>query len=219
MILENINHIRIQIRKTATLWHKNADDITIVAVSKRQPPEKLKAALNAGHRTFGENRVQEAIEHWADHKKTTPDLRLHLIGPLQTNKIKDALSIFDVIETVDREKLARKLGAEMTNFALSLPCLIQVNTGEEDQKSGIKPSELPDFLNFCKSECSLNITGLMCIPPIDDPAALHFAMLEKMAKQHNLKTLSMGMSADYEHAIPHGATHIRIGTAIFGDRV
>lgn len=218
MILENLNHIHAQIEQTATQWGKKPDDVTIIAVSKRQPAEKLQAALNAGHRTFGENRVQEAIEHWAEHKETIGDLKLHLIGPLQTNKIKDALSIFDVIETVDREKLARKLGAEMKKSGQSIPCLIQVNTGEEDQKAGIAPQDLPEFLKFCTDECGLNITGLMCIPPIDDPAALHFAMLEKMAKTHGLKNLSMGMSSDYQHAIPHGATHIRVGTAIFGDR-
>lgn len=218
MILENLNHIHAQIEQTAEHWGRNARDINVIAVSKRQPPEKLQAALNAGHRTFGENRVQEAIEHWAKHKQNYDDLKLHLIGPLQTNKIKDALSIFDVIETVDREKLARKLGAEMEKTGKSIPCLIQVNTGEEEQKAGIAPEELPEFLKFCTDECGLNITGLMCIPPIDDPAALHFAMLEKMAKTHGLKTLSMGMSSDYEHAIPHGATHIRVGTAIFGER-
>ncbi len=217
-IEENLKNIKTTIAKTAGEWKRPAIDINLVAVSKKQPAEKIQAALDAGHRLYGENRVQEAQDHWAAHKVNYPDLKLHLIGPLQTNKIKDALSIFDVIETVDREKLARKLGAAMAEQGVSIPCFIQVNTGEEEQKAGIAPHALRDFLKFCTDECGLNIQGLMCIPPVDDPPALHFALLQKLAKEHNLPELSMGMSSDFEKAIPLGATYVRVGTGIFGER-
>lgn len=217
-ISDNIQTIRDNITKTADTWGRNANDINLIAVSKNQPPEKIQDALDAGHRIFGENRVQEAYTHWADLKNTYNDLQLHLIGPLQTNKVKDAVKLFDIIHTVDREKLARKLGAEMHAQKRDLPCLIQINIGEEEQKSGIMPNELSDFLPFCQNECNLNIRGLMCIPPADEPAALFFALLQKMAKRHNLPDLSMGMSADYEKAVPLGATYIRIGSALFGNR-
>ncbi len=217
-ILENLNHIHQRIEAAAAPWGRAASDINLVAVSKKQPSDKILAALNAGHRLFGENRVQEAQDHWAEIKPDYPDLKLHLIGPLQTNKIKDAIALFDVIETVDREKLARKLGSALKDTEKSLPCFVQVNTGEEAQKAGITPTDLPDFLNFCTSECGLDIRGLMCIPPVDDAAALHFALLQKFAKTHNLPDLSMGMSADFEKAIPLGATYIRVGTGVFGER-
>lgn len=217
-ILENLNHIHQRIETAAAPWGRAANDINLVAVSKKQPSDKILAALNAGHRLFGENRVQEAQDHWADIKPDYPDLKLHLIGPLQTNKIKDAIALFDVIETVDREKLARKLGSALKDTEKSLPCFVQVNTGEEAQKAGITPEDLPDFLNFCTSECGLDIRGLMCIPPVDDAAALHFALLQKFAKTHNLPDLSMGMSADFEKAIPLGATYVRVGTGVFGER-
>ncbi len=217
-IAENLKDIRSKIAKAATAWSRDADDVNLVAVSKRQPQDKLQAALDAGHRLFGENRVQEAQEHWAALKPNYPDMRLHLIGPLQTNKIKEALDLFDMIETVDREKLARKLGEEMKTRGTSTPCLIQVNTGEEPQKAGITPHELPAFLTFCVQECGLDIRGLMCIPPVDDPPVLHFAMLKKLAAQHDLKDLSMGMSSDFEKAIPLNATYVRVGSAIFGNR-
>ena len=220
-ISENLQTIHHNIDRAARKWNRSNNDISLVAVSKHQPPEKIQDALNAGHRLFGENRVQEAYEHWEEHKnhKLYKRLKLHLIGPLQTNKIKDAIALFDVIETVDREKLARKLGAALKEADKSLPCFIQVNTGEEEQKSGITPAELPDFLTFCRDECALNIIGLMCIPPIDDPPALHFELLRKLAKENGLSELSMGMSEDYEDAIAHGATYIRVGTNIFGERL
>jgi len=217
-IQENLKNISSNIKKIAKQWGRNPDTVNLVAVSKVQPPEKIQSALDAGHRLFGENRVQEAQEHWANIKPNYPDLKLHLIGPLQTNKVKDAVSLFDVIETVDRQKLARKLGAAMKDCDRALPCFIQVNTGKEEQKAGINPLELPDFLEFCTKECDLNIRGLMCIPPIDDLPALHFALLQKLAKANNLPDLSMGMSGDYERAIPLGATYVRVGTAIFGER-
>ncbi len=217
-IKQNIENINAQIKKTCNPWGRGPADINLVAVSKRQPQEKILEALDSGHRLFGENRVQEAYEHWEHLKPKYPDLKLHLIGPLQTNKIKEAIALFDCIETIDREKLARKLGAALQEQNKRLPCFIQVNTGEEAQKAGITPQDFAEFLKFCQQDCALDIQGLMCIPPVDDPAALHFALLQKMAHQHDLKNLSMGMSADYQHAIPLGATYIRVGTGIFGNR-
>ena len=191
---------------------------TLVAVSKRQPDDRIEAALVAGHRIFGENRVQEAQERWADRRGLYPDLKLHLIGPLQTNKAADAVALFDVIEVVDRPKLARRLIAEMARQGRHLPCYVQVNTGEEDQKSGIWPEETDDFIVFCRSECGLDIAGLMCIPPIDEEPAIHFALLRTIAERNGLSGLSMGMSGDYEEAVRFGATSIRVGSAIFGSR-
>lgn len=217
-VRENLKAIRDNIEKAASVWGRTAQDIQLVAVSKTQTPEKIREALDAGHRIFGENRVQEALAHWKELKPVYPDLRLHLIGPLQSNKVKEAVTLFDMIETVDREKLAQALTAEMQKQQRSLPCLIQVNTGDEDQKAGIPPQKLPDFLKFCREDCRLDIRGLMCIPPVDEPASLHFALLKKLAEENGLKDLSMGMSADYEKAIPLGATYIRVGTALFGPR-
>lgn len=217
-VIENLKNINETIHETATSWKREPADINLIAVSKRQSQDSIQSAIDAGHRLFGENRVQEAHEHWADIKPSYPDLKLHLIGPLQTNKINEAIKLFDVIQTVDREKFAQKLGTALQNEGKKTPCFIQVNIGEEDQKSGILPQDLPPFLDFCRHDCNLNIQGLMCIPPVDEPAALYFALLQKMAKTHNLEHLSMGMSADYEKAIPLGATYIRVGTAIFGER-
>lgn len=190
----------------------------LIAVSKRQPEEKIDAALAAGQRVFGENRVQEACEHWGDRKKIYADLRLHLIGPLQTNKVAQAVALFDVIQTVNRPKLIDALAKETKKQEKSsMPCLLQVNTGEEPQKNGIAPKDLPDILAYARA-AGLNVTGLMCIPPENEPPALHFALLKKLAHRHNLPELSMGMSNDWEKALPLGATFIRLGTAIFGER-
>ena len=167
---------------------------------------------------FGENKVQEAQTHWADLKAGHPDIELHLIGPLQTNKVKDAVALFDCIETLDREKLADALAAEMRKQGRALPCFVQVNTGEEEQKSGVAPRDLPGFLSYCRA-LELNVTGLMCIPPAGEPAGLHFALLKSLADRHGLKELSMGMSGDFEKAIAAGATYVRIGTALFGERL
>jgi pyridoxal phosphate enzyme (YggS family) len=191
---------------------------TLVAVSKRQPDDRIEAALAAGHRVFGENRVQEAQHRWSDRRAAFPDLRLHLIGPLQTNKAADAVALFDVIESVDRPKLARALAAEMDRQGRRLACYIQVNTGEEAQKSGIMPAEADDFIAFCQAECGLDIVGLMCIPPQDEEAAMHFALLRTMAARNGLASLSMGMSGDFEEAVAFGATSVRVGSAIFGPR-
>ncbi|MCE7886516.1 MAG: YggS family pyridoxal phosphate-dependent enzyme [Alphaproteobacteria bacterium PRO2] len=194
-----------------------AGNATLIAVSKQQPQEKIDEALAAGHRVYGENRVQEAQAHWSGAHEKFPGLELHLIGSLQTNKAKDAVALFDVIQTVDREKLAKALAAEMKKQNKFPACYIEVNTGEEEQKGGVAPAGLPALLKACR-ECGLEITGLMCIPPIDEPPALHFALLKKLADEHGLKNVSMGMSMDFEKALALGATHIRVGEAIFGTR-
>ena len=196
---------------------RDAREITLVAVSKQQPPEAIAAALDQGQRVFGENRVQEAQARWANLRPRYPDLSLHLIGHLQSNKAEDAVALFDVIETVDSEKLARALAAAMRTKDKFLPCFVQVNTGDEPQKGGVSVDGLPALLATCR-DVGLNIVGLMCIPPADDVPGLHFALLHKLARSHGLTQLSMGMSADYLHAIAYGATHLRLGSAVFGDR-
>ena len=213
----NLNHVRKAIEKSAAKAGRDAASINLVAVSKKQPIERIKAMLDCGHMLYGENRVQEAFERWGELKPDYPDTKIHLIGPLQTNKVKEAISLFDVIETVDRPKLIKALAQEMKKQGRYLPCFIQVNTGEEPQKAGVLPKDLTSLLDECKKE-GLNIIGLMCIPPQDEPAALHFAFLQKLAGEHNLAELSMGMSGDFEKAVPLGATYVRVGTALFGDR-
>ncbi len=190
----------------------------LVAVSKRQPGAAIEAALKAGQRVFGENRVQEAEAHWAQRAADYDDLCLHMIGPLQTNKALAAVSLFDVIETLDRRKLAGALAKAMRETGRSPEVFIQVNTGEEPQKAGVSPDGLAELLRYAKADCALKITGLMCIPPIDEPAGPHFALLAKLARRHDLPFLSMGMSNDYELAAKFGATHVRIGSALFGPR-
>ena len=193
-------------------------DITLIAVSKQQPEARIEVALLAGIRIFGENRVQEAQMRWHARRALYPDLHLHLIGPLQSNKAGDAVALFDVLHTIDRPKIAVALKAEMDKQNRQLPCFIQVNTGEESQKSGIAPAEAVDFLAYCRKEIGLNIFGLMCIPPIDEEAAMHFALLKSLGDRLALPKLSMGMSGDFEEAIGFGATHIRVGSALFGSR-
>ena len=187
---------------------------TLIAVSKKQPDEKIEAALNAGLRVFGENRVQEAIQRWTKRKAIHSDLRLHLIGPLQTNKVKDAVHLFDCIHTLDREKLANMI----VKHRPDIPCFIQVNTGNEDHKSGIHINTLKDFHDYCVHDLNMRIQGLMCIPPVEAPAGLHFGLLAQKAKELNLSSLSMGMSNDYPLALRYGATHIRVGSKLFGER-
>ncbi|MCB1783592.1 MAG: YggS family pyridoxal phosphate-dependent enzyme [Alphaproteobacteria bacterium] len=218
-VAENLDYIQQKIGKAALTARRDASCVQLVAVSKRQPQALIAEAIQAGHRVFGENRVQEAQEHWSALRGEYSDLVLHLIGPLQTNKVKEAVALFDVIETVDREKLAVKLGHEMTAQGRDLPCFIQVNTGEEPQKAGIAPGLLEDFLGFCRADCGLNIAGLMCIPPVDEPPGLHFSLLRKLVDRYELEACSMGMSGDYEKAVMAGATHVRVGTAIFGQRL
>jgi pyridoxal phosphate enzyme (YggS family) len=190
----------------------------LIAVSKQQSAAAIDEALAAGQRIFGENRVQEAQSHWSERRKNYPDLQLHLIGPLQSNKAAEAVSLFDVIQTIDREKIALALDTEMQRQKKHPPCFIQVNTGEEPQKAGIFPDQLNDFLIFCRTNTQLNITGLMCIPPVDAPPALHFMLLRKLADRHGLSQLSVGMSDDYQTALRCGATFVRVGSGIFGNR-
>ena len=194
------------------------DEVKLIAVSKMFAADKIRPALEAGQRLFGENRVQEAQGKWPDLRAAYPDIELHLIGPLQSNKTKEAVALFDVIHTVDREKIACSLKKELEKQGEKIELLIQVNTGEEEQKAGIKPLETADFLAFCADELGLHISGLMCIPPIDEEPALHFALLKKMANELGLAKTSMGMSGDFETAIALGATYVRVGSAIFGAR-
>jgi PLP dependent protein len=210
--------IQCNIKSACVKANREPDSVTLVAVSKVQPEDKITQALAAEQRVFGENRVQEAYTHWHHRRPDFPDLKLHLIGPLQSNKVDDAVALFDVIETLDRPKLAHAFAA-LKGKGIPLPdLLVQVNTGEEPQKAGVSPRDLPDFLLLCQKELGLPIKGLMCIPPIDESPAMHFALLEKLARRHGLQVLSMGMSDDFETAIAFGATHIRLGTAVFGAR-
>ncbi len=206
-----------RMQAAANMAGRPADEVTLLAISKTQPAEIISEALALGYRHFGENRVQEAADKWPSLKAAYDDIELHLVGPLQTNKVKEAIALFDVIQTLDREKLARKLAALKDNPAF--PTLyVQVNTGNEPQKSGVKPAELAAFLALCQDELGLEISGLMCLPPVDEAAGPHFALLGKLAAAHNMAALSMGMSGDFETAIGLGATHIRLGTALFGPR-
>ena len=195
-----------------------SEQVNIIAVSKTFPPVAIAPVLAAGHRVFGENRVQEAAEKWPNLKASYPDVELHLIGALQSNKAAQAVALFDVIHSLDRIKLARVLAAEMKRQNRQLKILVQVNTGKEDQKSGIPPEETEEFVRTCRADLGLNIVGLMCLPPQQDVAGPHFALLQKLSQQCDAPLLSMGMSGDYEEAIKFGATHIRLGTAIFGTR-
>lgn len=217
-IKSNSDAIRARIDLVAQHAGRDPAAIRLMGVSKVQPAERIQAALAIGLRLYGENRVQEAQDRWGPLRPQYPDLELHLIGPLQTNKAKDAVALFDVIQTVDREKLARKLADEMKKQNRHLPCFIQVNTGAEPQKAGILPDDLAAFHAFCRDECGLDIVGLMCIPPADEPPALHFALLKKLAAREGLDELSMGMSDDFDKAVPLGATIVRVGSALFGDR-
>lgn len=189
----------------------------LLAVSKTKPVEAIQALLSEGQRHFAENRVQEAQSKFPALKASYPDLVLHLIGPLQTNKVKEAVALFDAIHSLDREKLARALKAEMDRQDRHLPCFIQINTGQEPQKAGIAPDQTADFLKLCRS-LGLNIVGLMCIPPFDEGPAPHFALLRVLAERNGLSQLSMGMSSDFEAAVQLGATHVRVGSALFGAR-
>lgn len=214
----NLRGVQERIGLAARKAGRAPDSVTLVAVSKTHSPPRIEAALRAGHRCFGENRVQEAQMKWPDLRTSYPDLRLHLIGPLQTNKVKDAVQLFDVIETLDRPKLAAALAEQMTRSNRRLQCFIQVNTGDEPQKAGIAPKDADGFIRACIEIYGLPVIGLMCIPPLDEPPALHFALLREMARRHSLPELSMGMSADFEEAIRFGATYVRVGTGVFGSR-
>lgn len=218
MIASILDDILGKISRAAQEDGRDADAVELIAVSKKQPDDRIQSALDAGIRVFGENRVQEAQQRWQERRAHYSDLKLHLIGPLQTNKTAEAVALFDVIETVDREKLAASLAKEMQKQNRFLDCFIQVNTGLEDQKSGIAPDQLHDFLKLCQDTYGLNVVGLMCIPPIDEEPAMHFALLKKLAAEQGLSQLSMGMSGDYETAIKFGATQVRVGSSLFGER-
>jgi hypothetical protein len=218
VIAVSLAAVRERIAAAARAADRPPESATLVAVSKTHPAASVRQALLAGHRVFGENRVQEAQAKFPELREEFPDLLLHLIGPLQTNKVRDAVAGFDVIESVDRLRLAQALAREMEHSGRRPPCLIEVNTGEELQKAGIMPADADGFILECRERLELPIIGLMCVPPLDEEPAPHFALLREIARRNDLRILSMGMSADFEKAIRFGATHVRVGTAIFGTR-
>jgi len=217
-LFRNLTTVQTAISQAAIDAGRKPEDIRLIGVSKQQPEDRIDASLAAGLRIYGENRVQEAESRWLARRSKFTDLELHLVGPLQTNKVRSAVRLFDVIQTVDRERLAHALGRVMAEEGRHLPCFVQVNTGEEEQKAGISPGDTNAFVTACVDKYALNIVGLMCIPPAQDVAAPHFAFLKQMADQLDLPYVSMGMSADYPAAVELGATHVRVGSAIFGDR-
>lgn len=217
-VASNLADVQKKIAAAAADAGRDASQVSLIAVSKSHPASAAAAALAAGHRVFGENRVQEAQEKWPSLRADFPDAIVHLIGPLQTNKSADAVALFDVIQTLDREKLARTLAKEMDRLDRRPDLYIQVNTGEEPQKAGVLPLDADGFIAQCRDEMGLPVVGLMCIPPVDENPALHFALLADMAARNGLGRLSMGMSADYETAVRLGATDVRVGTAVFGAR-
>jgi pyridoxal phosphate enzyme (YggS family) len=216
-IAKNLDLVRQSIADAARQADRNPAEVELVAVSKTHQADTIRPAIVHGQRLFGENRVQEAEAKWPALKAEFPDVKVHLIGPLQRNKVKTAVALFDAIETVDRPKLARALAREFESQGRTLDCYIQINTGEEAQKAGVAPQDADAFIELCR-ELTLPVAGLMCIPPIDEEPALHFALLREIARRNGLGGLSMGMSADYETAIEFGATLVRVGTAIFGAR-
>lgn len=215
---DRLEDVRNHMRKAAVEAGRRPEAVTLVAVSKTFDAEAIRPAIALGQRVFGENRVQEAQGKWPGLREETAGLELHLIGPLQSNKAAEAVALFDVIETVDREKIARALAAEMSRQGRSLRLYVQVNTGLELQKAGIAPDDTVAFVTLCREELGLVIEGLMCIPPADENPGPHFALLAKLAARCGLDKLSMGMSGDYEVAIGFGATSVRVGSAIFGTR-
>jgi pyridoxal phosphate enzyme (YggS family) len=215
---ERLKQVRAKIDRSARDAGRDPGSVHLVCVTKGQDAGQILPALQAGERIFGENRVQEAGRKWPGLRKTYPTLQLHLIGPLQTNKVNEAVELFDVIETLDRPKLATALAAALVGSARKPRLLVQVNTGLEPQKAGVSPLDADEFISFCRSSCGLEIDGLMCIPPEAEQASPHFALLAEIGRRNGLKVLSMGMSADFELGIQLGATHVRIGSAIFGTR-
>ncbi|APE44856.1 YggS family pyridoxal phosphate enzyme [Sulfitobacter alexandrii] len=213
-----LDDITTKLAKAEVDAGRAAGSVTLIAVSKVQPNDRVRHVLEQGHRCFGENKVQEAAGKWPGFREDFADIDLHLIGPLQTNKARQAVTLFDAIHSVDRPKLARTLARLAQEEGRCPDLFIQVNTGEEDQKAGVLPAQADDFVRECR-ELDLPVKGLMCIPPIDEEPALHFALLAKIAARNGLEGLSMGMSADFERAVALGATHVRVGSAIFGERV
>lgn len=212
-----LSDILDRIRAEETRTGRAPGATTLVAVSKVQPLDRVIAVLAQGHRVFGENKVQEAAGKWPELKERFPDVELHLIGPLQTNKARQAMELFDVIETLDRPKLAHTIARLKDEMGQCPRLFVQVNTGEEQQKAGVIPAETDAFIAECRA-LGLEIDGLMCIPPADEEPSLHFALLAKIAARNGIDGLSMGMSGDFERAIAQGATHVRVGSAIFGER-
>lgn len=213
-----LQEVRARIDRSARDADRDSGTVQLVCVSKGKQASDILPALEAGERVFGENRVQESQKKWPELRERFPNLELHLIGPLQTNKVREALALFDVIETLDRPKLAEALAKEIQSGGPSPELFIEVNTGREPQKAGVLPEEADGFIALCRDQLGLNVTGLMCIPPADEQASPHFALLSLIAKRNGLSKLSMGMSADYELGIQLGATHVRVGSAIFGAR-
>jgi PLP dependent protein len=216
--VERLREVRDAIARAARDCERDPAEITLVAVSKTFPADAIEPVLGAGHRIFGENYVQETKAKWPALRERYPGVELHLIGPLQSNKAKEAVALFDVIHSLDRPSLAEALSKEIARSGRRPRLLVQINTGEEPQKGGVVPLEADAFIAACRDSYGLTIDGLMCIPPAEDPPSPHFALLNKIARRNGLKTLSMGMSADFEAAIQLGATHVRIGSAIFGSR-
>lgn len=214
----SLQDIQDRIAKSEADTGRPAGSVKLIAVSKVQPNERVEAVLEQGHRCFGENRVQEAAGKWPEFRERYSDIELHLIGPLQTNKARQAFGLFEAIHTVDRPKLAKTIGRIAQEEGFCPDLFIQVNTGEEPQKAGVIPAEADQFVAECR-ELDLPVSGLMCIPPIDEEPSLHFALLAKIAARNGLRGLSMGMSSDFERAIALGSTHVRVGSAIFGARM
>ena len=215
---QRLQEVRTRIGKAEETANRSAGSVSLVAVSKTFDAGDIRPVIASGQRVFGENRVQESQGKWPELKAETPGITLHLIGPLQSNKAADAVALFDVIETVDREKIARALADEMAKQGKSPKLYVQVNTGLEPQKAGIEPKETVAFVALCRNELGLAVEGLMCIPPADENPGPHFALLAKLAKACGVEKLSMGMSGDYETAVAFGATSVRVGSAIFGTR-
>ena len=214
---QRLADIRTEMAKAGKIAQRSPDDVALIAVSKTRSADEIRPLLEAGHRHFGENRVQEAATKWPELRAADPDIQLHLIGQLQSNKADDAVALFDCIHSLDRMSLLTALSKAMNKAGKQLPCFIQVNIGEEEQKGGCAIAELPELLDAAKVE-GIDVIGLMCIPPADVEPAPYFALLAELAAHHGLKQLSMGMSDDFATAIQLGSTHVRVGTALFGAR-
>ncbi|ARN82200.1 YggS family pyridoxal phosphate-dependent enzyme [Methylocystis bryophila] len=217
-VVDRWNEARSRIDRAARESGRDPKTVTLVCVTKTFPSDAIVPLLEAGQRVFGENRVQEAKEKWPDLKARYPGVELHLLGPLQSNKVKEAIETFDVIQSLDREKIARALSVELAKSNKPMRFLVQVNTGAEPQKSGVLVEEADAFIALCRDELGLPVQGLMCVPPVDEQASPHFALLSTIAARNGLSVLSMGMSADFEQAVELGATHVRVGSAIMGER-
>jgi len=213
----SLSEIRTRIEAACQNAQRDPASVSLIAVSKVQPNDRVRAVLEQGHTLYGENKVQEAQGKWPDFRTDFPDAQVHLIGPLQSNKVRPAMELFDAIHTVDREKLARRIADMAQQLGRCPDLFIQVNTGEEPQKAGILPAETDAFVETVRA-MDLTVAGLMCIPPVEETPSLHFALLAKLAARNRVEGLSMGMSADFEQAIAFGATHVRVGSAIFGER-